>query len=249
MSHVDPDLLSLHAFGEAVLSEADLSHLRSCVACAAEAESLSAVAALASGAPEVTLAEPPSGLWAAVAEATGIAASSRADTEPSTPAGPVSPAAVRGAEDDRPKRWPLWIAAAVLIGVVGGVAGVIGWQALNDDRAEETLAEVDLNRPDDESTPALGSARLVEADDRRVLSVSLDDADPESGFLQVWLLAPDASSLISLGVLEGPTGSFDLPAGLDLAEFPVVDVSVEPFDGDPGHSGESLARGEIEALE
>ena len=37
----------------------------------------------------------------------------------------------------------------------------------------------------------------------------------------------------------------ELPADLDLAEFPLVDVSVEPLDGNPTHSGDSVARGEL----
>ena len=35
---------------------------------------------------------------------------------------------------------------------------------------------------------------------------------------------------------------FEIPAGLDLESSP-VDVSVEPLDGDPAHSGDSIVRG------
>jgi hypothetical protein len=37
-----------------------------------------------------------------------------------------------------------------------------------------------------------------------------------------------------------------IPDGLDLAEFPVVDVSREPLDGDPAHSSDSISRGTLE---
>ena len=33
--------------------------------------------------------------------------------------------------------------------------------------------------------------------------------------------------------------------GLDLAGYPIVDISLEPLDGDPVHSKVSLARGEL----
>ncbi len=36
-----------------------------------------------------------------------------------------------------------------------------------------------------------------------------------------------------------------LPADVDLAEFPVVDVSAEPYDGNPGHSAVSVTRGTL----
>nr|WP_251039995.1 anti-sigma factor [Arthrobacter sp. ISL-72] len=68
-----------------------------------------------------------------------------------------------------------------------------------------------------------------------------------SGFREVWVIAPDLSKLISLGVLDGDPGVFALPEGLNLAEYPIVDVSNEPFDGNLGHSSDSLARGELVA--
>ena len=53
--------------------------------------------------------------------------------------------------------------------------------------------------------------------------------------------------MVPLGVLRPGTQTFELPAGLDLGEYPIVDVSVEPLDGDPTHSGISVARGELES--
>ena len=43
------------------------------------------------------------------------------------------------------------------------------------------------------------------------------------------------------------TTVLDLPEGIDLAEHPIVDVSVEPLDGDPTNSGVSVARGVLES--
>ena len=57
---------------------------------------------------------------------------------------------------------------------------------------------------------------------------------------------PDVTQLVSLGVLEGDSGTFAIPAGLELDELPVVDVSLEPFDGDPAHSGDSVVRGTLQ---
>ena len=49
--------------------------------------------------------------------------------------------------------------------------------------------------------------------------------------------------MVSLGVLGHQAGTFVLPTGLDLAQYPIVDISHEPYDGDPAHSAESIARG------
>ena len=67
------------------------------------------------------------------------------------------------------------------------------------------------------------------------------------GFREVWLLKPDVSGLVSLGTLDGTSGRFDLPDGLDLSQYSVVDVSEEQFDGNPSHSGDSIVRGPLQA--
>ena len=49
----------------------------------------------------------------------------------------------------------------------------------------------------------------------------------------------------SLGVLEGSEGTFEVPNDVDVDEFNLVDVSEEPQDGDPTHSGDSIVRGPL----
>ena len=49
----------------------------------------------------------------------------------------------------------------------------------------------------------------------------------------------------SLGALEGDE-RFVVPDGLAIDEFPLVDVSIEPIDGNPAHSSKSVLRGELE---
>jgi anti-sigma-K factor RskA len=52
--------------------------------------------------------------------------------------------------------------------------------------------------------------------------------------------------MVPLGVVAPGSQTVELPADLDLGRFPLVDVSVEPLDGDPTHSGVSVARGELD---
>ncbi|HEU4758159.1 MAG TPA: anti-sigma factor, partial [Agromyces sp.] len=75
--------------------------------------------------------------------------------------------------------------------------------------------------------------------------VDLDAAVPAGDVREVWLIRTDASGLVSLGLLEGDSGRFVVPDGIDLGEFTLVDVSAEPVDGDPAHSGDSIVRGEL----
>jgi hypothetical protein len=54
--------------------------------------------------------------------------------------------------------------------------------------------------------------------------------------------------MVAIGTLNpGETARFTLPAGMDASAFPVVDVSVEHFDGDAGHSATSVSRGVLGA--
>jgi hypothetical protein len=94
-----------------------------------------------------------------------------------------------------------------------------------------------------------GRAEMVETEEGLLeLTVEVSAApDPEAGYFEVWLRNEDGSRLQSLGVVTGTESTtFQVPEGLDLSEYPVVDVSHEHFDGDPGHSGTTLAAGPME---
>lgn len=140
-----------------------------------------------------------------------------------------------------------WVAAAAAAGlVVGGVGGALWMDRVRADERAAVVAEVPL-----EPLPgwsASGDAFVEQTSDgSRTLVVTLDGEVDDSAFREVWLIDRDVTKLVSLGVLEGSDGRFSIPAGLDLAEFPVVDVSEEPFDGDPAHSGDSIIRGVLPA--
>jgi Anti-sigma-K factor rskA len=134
----------------------------------------------------------------------------------------------------RPGTWMAAAAAAVLV-----TAGAV-W-SLN--QAARPLAEADLAPLAQFS--AAGSAKVVEtADGSRALEIRLSK-DEAKGYQEVWLIAPDLSRLVSLGVMNSESGTFQLPAGLELSEYPIVDVSDEPVDGNPAHSSVSIARGTL----
>jgi hypothetical protein len=135
------------------------------------------------------------------------------------------------------------LAAAAAGLVVGGVGGGLVVAGLQRADSEQVLAEAQLDALPGWS--ATGDAVVEEdADGRRTLVVRLAGAEGD-GFREVWLLDREATRLVGLGVLDGDEGRFTIPVGLDLDDFAVVDVSAEPFDGDPAHSGDSILRGEL----
>ncbi|MGH8776018.1 MAG: anti-sigma factor domain-containing protein [Jiangellaceae bacterium] len=246
MSHVDPELLALHALGE-LLPTAAAAHLDSCPDCSAEIASLRGVVGLGRslGGDDVLVA-PPAPVWGRIAAATGVDPQTLLEAEHTRPEGHVAVPAQVPAPAGPGRQRASWVLAAAAAGVVAGGAAVLVGQALTtgDDGVDRpVIATATLDPVAD--LEANGTASIVAAGDDRELTISLDSASPPDAYLEVWLLAPDASRLVSLGVLSGDSATFAVPAGLDLEAFPVVDVSVEPFDGDPAHSGDSVVRGTL----
>lgn len=233
-SHVDDDVLALLALGEPAGSTSDLAHIEECERCTDELDSLRDVVGLArAGAAEGPLVAPAPQVWDRISAELGLGA----DAEPALVVSLDS-------RRRRPSAWG-WIAGAAAAGLVVGGGGA--WWVAN--RADPVTVQATAVLEPLPGWDASGSAVVeTRSDGSRVLVVDLaKDTPSEDGFREVWLLKPDVSGLVSLGTLEGTTGRFDLPAGLDLSQFSVVDVSEEQFDGDPAHSGDSIVRGPLEA--
>ena len=106
------------------------------------------------------------------------------------------------------------------------------------------VAAADLTALDSDADR--GVARAVRADDTVTLHVDASALGQEEGFHEVWLINVDGTRMVALGVLaSGDEGEFEVPKGLIEEGYRIVDISVEPDDGDPTHSGVSLARGEL----
>jgi hypothetical protein len=139
-----------------------------------------------------------------------------------------------------------WVAAAAACGVVLGAAGGAWWASRDTAAEPATIAQAPLDPLP--GWAATGSARVEQdAAGDRTLVVTLDGTGTDEGYHEVWLIDRDVTRLVSLGVLTGTEGRFAVPPNLDLDQFPVVDVSDEPLDGDPAHSGESIIRGVLGA--
>jgi hypothetical protein len=227
VQHCSPEQLALAALREP-LPATDFAHLAGCAACRAEVTSLQrgvdalAVPALAAPTDSVT---PPPRVWDAIAAATGVAA---------TPEPVLAPVVQL-----RPRR-TRWLAAAAAAAVVAGLTGAV---ALTRDGGGAVVAQTTLDPLDDDASS--GSAEVRERDGVRSLEVDLDAPSLGEGYYEVWLLRPDVTGLVPLGVVHQGTNVVPLPTGLDLGSYPVVDVSIEPLDGDPAHSGVSVARGSL----
>ncbi len=149
----------------------------------------------------------------------------------------------------RSRRRPLLLVAAA---TVAGAAIGAGAVAVLRDASEPVVpvatpvAEVALDPLADND--ASGRASVIEREDgTRVLEVQLQASELDDRYYEVWLIDEAVQDMVPVGVARSGTVSFELPVGLDLGRFPIVDVSVEPLDGDPTHSGVSVARGVLDA--
>jgi anti-sigma-K factor RskA len=141
----------------------------------------------------------------------------------------------------RARRLPL----VVLGAAAAVVALVVGVVVLSDDSPATTTEQVAL-----EALPgfegASGEATLVVEGSSRAVTVDLAAVDvPAGNHLELWLLDDDVAELVPLGTIAGD-GAHQLPEDADLDATPVVDISLEPDDGDPAHSGVSVVRGRLE---
>jgi hypothetical protein len=251
VEHCTPETLALAALREP-LPETDATHLEGCAACRAEVASLQrSVDALAvpEFAGSVAPVAPPPAVWAGIAAATGVGVAPRPDV--GTDTGAQRPAAVPAAEpvaqpgvvrELRPRRSRILLAMAASLLVGTGIgAGAVALAGRDD---ADAIAEAPLEPLDDRD--ATGQAQVVATGDGEQLRVVLQAPELDDGFYEVWLLEPEVQRMVQVGVVRAGTTTLDLPAGLDLSEYPIVDVSVEPLDGDPTHSGVSVARGVLE---
>jgi anti-sigma-K factor RskA len=159
-----------------------------------------------------------------------------AASDETTDAGGEKPIAGR-----RRKWWPIVAAAAALGLVVGAGATVI----INRNDVQVAASTALSALP---GHTGHGTAELLRTPNDPELRVSVDGPQPADRYREVWLINSDGQRMYSLGVLpESGTATYPLPTLLanGLDGFTIVDVSIEPYDGNPEHSRNSQVRGTL----
>lgn len=255
MLHCDAETLALVALGEP-LADDERRHLRQCPRCQTELDQNKAVVATGrSVTPQDRPTEPPPAVWSAISRELGLSAAVTPfvpDETDDVERGQVIELARHRKRERDTKRRASWFAAAA---AVAGIAlGAVGATALDQQQDPSTvIAQSELTGvPADAGGSPLvnasmsGTARIVDTDGQDYAEVDARGLPPIDGYYEVWLIRSDLSGMISLGALTaGSQGRFVIPPGTDLASFTILDVSVEPFNGDPTHSKQSVLRGTI----
>ncbi|MBD8045323.1 anti-sigma factor [Arthrobacter sp. Sa2BUA2] len=234
--HLHDDALALLALGEAPTAE-EASHLEGCTRCQAEVNSYARVVRAGRSRETVDGSVPPPEVWEHIHGTLNLGAEVRRDPlADSQPEPPVS------LDSKRRRRAAGWLAAAAAGALIAGAAtwGIVRSQVPQPEVLASTALEP-LPSYSDEGTATVDQL----PDGERELIVTASSSQAE-GYREVWLISPDITSMVSLGTMEGREARFRIPAGLDLSAFPIVDISDEPLDGNPEHSGKSILRGQLE---
>lgn len=237
MSHCDEDALALLALGEVVDSR-DVAHAQECAECSARLEEYRAVVSVGrTVTPDDVPTAPPAEVWSAV---TAEVARDRADA--AVGADVVS---LDSARSRRRRGGYVLAAAAAVVGLIAGSA--VTASVINRPETVQMVASAQLDPIGDASV--MGTAVVQRVGDTSQLKVTVPDLpNADGGYYEVWMATADTKNMVAIGNLNpGSTAVYTLPEGMDLASFPIVDVSLETYDGDPGHSATSVVRGMLNA--
>lgn len=144
---------------------------------------------------------------------------------------------------------PLPAFAAVLLIFVAGF-GLSHLSRGSDNSAapiDATVAQTSLTPVGNIDPAATGQADVKKDGHQIRLKISGLKVNGENDFYEAWLMDPK-NGFISLGTFRvGEDGSttLDLPVPVATDKFPVVDISLQPADGKPTHSGVSVLRGTL----
>lgn len=156
-----------------------------------------------------------------------------------------------GEGERRPRRGrvlvlrPLVAAATAVALLVLGVGAGLLLGGDRDGRAPASRLRAAALEPVGDDPRASGQVRL----DGGRMDVRVDGLAPSGAqrYYEVWLLNSE-NDLVSLGSFRVPADgstAVELPVPVASGDFRFVDVSLEPQDGDPRHSGRSVLRGPV----
>ena len=258
MSHCDETTLALAALGEDIPAD-EAAHLHSCTQCTADVAELIEVVTLGREAP-AELPEVPDHIWAGIRRELALTGAPDGSDAPSANVGtlpvPAGPGTVSAGNvvpiDRRRTRRSLWGVAAVAAAAGAIVGGAVVWSAVDrgsgEGSSEQFVAQAVLAPLPDKAVSTPGEATVLDSVDGQVVRVDARGLPAGDGFYEVWLLDEGLTKLVALGALPaGSVGTFTIPPGMSIVDYPVVDISLESYDGDPSHSKNSLMRGELNA--
>jgi len=196
---------------------------------------------------------PPSQLWENIeaetnSEAAAAPAIEHNDTAAAQPEAPIDLTARRQIAETRQPLPRASLRRKVLAGVAAGIVFIAGLTLLDGGPpSTDTFIAIASNTDLPEEFDGTATA-TVRADAPATIEIAFSEEIPAGDPVELWLATENIDQLVSLGtVADGATdwvGAW--PSGLDPNVHVIIDLSFEPDDGDPTHSGRSFLRGELQ---
>ena len=253
MTHLDEEVLAQWALDGSEPEPDAADHLATCPQCQAALTELRELSVGLRATPE--LATPPGQVWDRITAELDLAPATATATEreitaagdawagsTAGDAGVGSSAGDAGVERRRSYgRGILTLAASVAailgLGIGLGTAGL-----LSAEEQSPPVATVQLDPLPGKSGG--GTADLIQSGQE--LQVSVTGLDARTGYYELWLINSDGQRMVSLGVLDpGQSGTYRIPDNMTSQGYRIIDVSLEPNDGNPVHSRDSIVRGTL----
>ena len=237
MQHPNDDVLIEIALSHG--NHPDAAHLDTCAECRrAVDEFVRAIDATAFGPDRL---EPPSeAVWRRVLAEIDAPVELRTRSQGSAELQPTAPAAPKRRNR---RRALLAVAAALLIGA--GIGRLTAGVSDEPTVATTTLARTPLSTLGD-APEELGEADLTRSGSTTQVRIAMNSLPSKGQIVEAWLINKDGRRMISIGFVHGtePQQFVIDPRLLDEG-YVIVDVSREPLDGNPKHSGDSIVRGTL----
>jgi hypothetical protein len=246
MTHLDEEVMAQWAL-DGSEPEADAAdHLATCPHCQETLAELRELSTELRQTPE--LSSPPTSVWDQISAELDLSPTTPAAGRTTQPGSSTDAPGSAGGDDSEPARrrgvgrGALALAASVAVFLGIGI-GLGGAALFAGDESPTTPVAVVQLEPLPGKTGS-GTADLIQPGNE--LHVSVTGLDAQTGFYELWLINSDGQRMVSLGVLDPrQAGTFHIPADMTSQGYLIVDVSLEPNDGNPVHSRDSVVRGTL----
>ena len=243
--HLEPEVLAEYALGDRVTLDTDAhGHLAGCELCRTEVEELRRLSDLGHElGPDDRLEPAPPQVWDRIVEELQLPGQRASYPEAAATGERAWP------PDGRRRGRTRLVLVGAIAAAIGVIAGVLGARVLGNDDVtpqQQPLASTRLDPLAGKTGD--GTADLLRVGTDTELRVGVSGLATPQGFYELWLINTDGKRMVSLGVLDPRTGgTFLVPADLTAQGYRIVDVSLEPYDGKPQHSTDSVIRGTLPA--
>jgi anti-sigma-K factor RskA len=242
-THLDEELLAQWALDRDTPDDAAADHLRLCARCRDSLREIRSIAGQVEDMPRMESA--PEDVWDRISTELGFETGSLQPAPDLSTAGSTSRDRFELRRVGRPTRRMAAVAASVAA-VVGIGLGVIGTLLATSNDSGRPTAEAVVRLEPLAGKSGDGNADLLPGTSGSQLKVTATGLVQTSGFYEVWLINEDGKRMVALGVLNpGTGGTFQIPADAAGQGYRIVDVSLEPNDGNPEHSHNSIIRGTL----